>query len=455
MVDPNLLILVAIVGLAVVVWTYDNLGFYLFFSLCFTEGLVEMAGYPPILSRSAEAFIILLFFAKAIVFTRRAGHRFRTFGLKIMLFLLAVSVFSALYNVVSLVAFALYFRIVFIHYLFFTAVLNLDFSEKKVNTLVKFWVLIQIPAAFIKFALVGVVEAPIPTLSATDGSVSAMFPMFVGSILLAHYLFKRNPKYLLLIIGYVLFGIIGAKASLLFLMPIVLLAVFGLYIITSPKIHLQVRPLFDNYLSRFFPVVVIILAMICSYAAVILIPRLNPEGEVGGSFDIDYVTDHVTWYTTRYSTTRPGGVSRYHAFRDAVKFMNSSGAHNYLGFGPGDVIISRFLPTGENPLWFKHGIGYGGRTSLIKFWIETGIISVILYLAFQITLARKVYGLYQRSVDPQYVILALGFLGVIVVAFLDYFAYSHVMVEGTFLIAPYYYIAALLLRGESHGSKAS
>ena len=133
--------------------------------------------------------------------------------------------------------------------------------------------------------------------------------------------------------------------------------------------------------------------------------------------------------------------------------MIGSGVHNYLCFGPGDLILSRFLPsdeeyeaTGFRPEWRKYGIGYGGRTSLVWFWIQTGIISVILYWAFQITLARKVYSLYQRSVDTEYAILALGFLGVVLVASLDYFAHSSVMVRETFLAAPYYYIAALLLR---------
>lgn len=448
MVDLIPLIVVAAIGLLIValIWIRDNLGFYLLFSLCFTEGLVEMSGYPAILPRCAEAFIILLLLAKSIVFTARAGHRFRTFGLRIMLILLALSVFSALYNVVSLIAFGLYFRLVFIHYLFFTAVLNLDFSEKKVNNLVKFWILIQIPVSFIKFAIVGVSESWVATVSAEEGSVSAIFPMFVGSILLAHYLFKRNPIYLLLIIGYVLFAVIGAKSSIIFFMPVILLAVLGFYIITSSKIHLQVRPLPDKGLSRFYPVVVIILAVICSYGAARLSPAKNPEGEIGGSFDIDYIADRIMEYTARYGTAKRGRVSRYHGFRDTVTLMNSSGAHNYFGFGPGDVTESRFLPIGEDPLWFKYGIGYGGRSSLVRYWVETGILSVLLYWAFQMILARKVYSLYQRFKDTEYAILALGFLGVVLVASFDYFVYSDVMVREPFLAAPYYYIAALLLR---------
>jgi len=451
MIDPILLI-IAVVGLLIValVWRYDNLGLYLFFSLSFTQCVIEEIGYPPILLKAAGASIVVILLAKAIVFTGRTNRHFRTFGLKMMLFLLAVSVLSALYNAVPLVAFALYFRVVFIHYLLFTAVLNLDFSEKKVNNLLTFWILIQIPVILIKFVIVGVGESYIGTLSLEAGSVSAIFPLAVNCLLLAHYLFKRNPKYLLLAFGFLLFGIIGAKVSLLFSMPLVLLSVLGFYIITSPKIHLQVRPVKD--LLPLYPVAVIVLAVICSLAAVVSIPTLNPEGEVGGSIDISHVKDHVTGYATRYSSVTQGNVSRYYGLIDTVELMNSSGVRNYLGFGPGDIIESRFLPGNVDALWSRYGLGYGARTTLVYAWVQTGMISVIIYWAFQITLARKVYGFYKRSLDPQYVILAFGFLGVILVAALDYFAYSKVMFEEAFLAGPYYYIAAVLLKASYRSS---
>ena len=75
-----------------------------------------------------------------------------------MVGILAVATFSYSYNQPEILPAIFFVRQIFIFYLFFVALLNLNLSEEtvfKINKLIIFLFLIQLPAAAVKLILVG------------------------------------------------------------------------------------------------------------------------------------------------------------------------------------------------------------------------------------------------------------------------------------------------------------
>lgn len=412
---------------------------YIIYLLSFTEGLVEMAGIQPILSRAVEALLILALFTVALYSKTLKKEHFQTCGLGFMAGILAIAGVSALYNGTSLVGFAVFANMVFLPYLLLLAILNASFSCDKVSHLVYLLVLLQLPAVLIKLIVIGQSESGgIGTVSLADGTVSTVFPSLICCFLFAYFLYREKWSYLWLVGGFCAFGLIGKKKAIIAFVPIALVTVYTIYLLNAYGVQLQKR-------LKVFGLLAICVCS-CVYATVRLVPEFNVDGRVGGAFDLGYAIEFAADYEARKPGMRDTG--RLSAMVQVSNRMCKSGIHNYIGYGPGETIKTRFLPGHDNDLnWNKFRLGYGGKTALMSLWLQVGLVGVSLYLLYMLHLFLTVCKCYLRhGTYREHIPTAVGVLGGVSVFMLDFLLYSDASMQYSFIWGVLFYAAGLVLR---------
>jgi len=175
----------------------------LILSCAFTRGLMRLVGIPTIIPKSIMEFSILSLFAWSLshrCLTQKKPARIP--GALLMPCLFGISVLSFIQNEQPILAFLLFLRNVFVYYLLFVALLNVDFSEssaKRINKYLVFLFLIQIPAGLAKYAVMGIREGgPIGTVCVNGGNYSTTLPLFAIAFLssfLPSFLCSMTPMF--------------------------------------------------------------------------------------------------------------------------------------------------------------------------------------------------------------------------------------------------------------------
>ena len=120
--------------------------------------------------------------------------------------------------------------------------------------------------------------------------------------------------------------------------------------------------------------------------------------------------------------------------------------HVLIGMGPGDIIQSRFLKdVGSNPILEKYGVRYAGRTAMLWFFIQLGILGAVVYAFFHIFLFLKIGALYRNTKYKYTRALCLVAMSFVFVFFIDGIFYSNNMLKTGAMMLPYFYLAALIL----------
>ena len=205
-----------------------------FISAAFSRVIFHLVGLPRAVPTLFTELCVLILLAKALCLQLLVYRRpLRAVGFFPMLGLLALALLSYIYNQSETLPAIFFVRQIFVFYLFFVAMLNLNLSEEtifKINKFIVVLFLIQLPAAAIKFMVIGQDEGRgIGTVSWQAGQFSTTLPLFAISFLLSFYFFRKEKKYLLLIAGFILFGIVGQKRALALLIPLVSEVVWHLY----------------------------------------------------------------------------------------------------------------------------------------------------------------------------------------------------------------------------------
>ncbi len=420
------------------------------FTMAFSQGIFSFLGIPTIVPRTIMELVIILLFMKAFCTKSLTKDRFIVFGLLPMLGLFLISILSVYVNNEQIFPFTLFCRHVFIFYCFFLALLNLKISEtaiSKVNNYLVFLFLIQVFANFVKLLTVGQEEGRgIGTMSMQAGSLTTMFTLFALAFSYALYSFKRNIKYLVLMTGFLLFSLIGEKRAVVFYLPVLLLVQTHFY----AKRYKSKIPLFLRVTHLKAVFLIAIISLVSIYFASKMIYSLNPEQVRGGDFNVKFLAGKIVKYNLRTSSTG-GQLGRYVTTVHAYRSLKKTGITKALfGTGAGNLITSQILP--ERPKKItditseKFGIE-SGITGFAWFVLQVGVIGVIFLLCFYFNVFRKAYRLYRQSSDENYKAIALGFLGVNVVFFLDFFTYSKTTLTSGVLTPVYFYIAFILFRG--------
>jgi hypothetical protein len=318
-------------------------------------------------------------------------------------------------------------------YLYFIVLINENniLVISKVISFIKLLVFIQIPAILVKFILIGQSEqGGIGTLSINAGSVSAIFPLFIITILFSLYLFENKRKYLIYILCFCILGVIGSKRAILIFIPLVLIICGFLFV----KLE---RGVYSGKFSSKILVACLMGAGIFYFTAKTN-KTLNPEQSNWGSFDLNYITNYVGNYTSSGANDK-SEMRRKDGLIYFINYMLEADSQKMLlGDGAGKLIESQYN-TRTGSMKDEYGVRYGGRMAFIWLLLQVGILGTIVFLLFYLRLFSLVLKKYRSN--P----IDLSFLVLTIVFFIDAISYSDVFLRYEYLKGLYFVLLGLIL----------
>jgi len=456
------IILIILPVLFTIIYKSNKLALGLIFILAFTRVFFHFAGLPRMVPSILTEVCVLTFFTKAFYYRFYIQKRaFRIIGFYPMLGVLLLSIISVLVN-----------GQVFIFYIFFLALMNLDLSENTVsflNRLIIFLFLIQLPAAALKYLFLGQQELWAGTVSWQAGQFGTTLPLFAIAFLIAFYYIRKSfGIFFILYLGFVFFGIIGQKRALpVFIPSVLLLAWFlnwrdkatGLLSIFSVK-----------QLKSLALVVLFAFVALSSYTLIskdeMFMHGLNPKKLIEYVYWYNtrddmashgIVKENITSYTIIENNMKNNGIpdteyamGRGKITKVAFHHLRRNGvAKIFLGFGPGAMISSPHL--GRNDISYNSFGFRGAVTGFIVFLLQLGVIGVILFTCLFFELFIRAYSVFRTTRNKDLKMVALGFMGVTYVFLLDFFFYSQSTFFFGVLTPTYFYIATIVMRKDYHG----
>ena len=401
---------------------------------------MRYAGIPGLYVNAIIEISILLFFIGSVHLSFLKRKTLKLPAIEPFLIFSLVLFLSIEYNESDIFHSFLMYRHFVWPYLFFVAIYNLNISTvslKKINKFIIFFILLQIPAAVYKYLMYGMREGTIIGTFANDsGSMSTIFPLFIIGYLISLYLvYKRNPIYLLLIIGFMFFAWGGGKRAFFLVLPGLLLAALFMYNIA------YIRSLNLAKLTSMILLVFILLISII-YTGGRMLPTLNPENKVGGRFDLAYMTNYVVQYESRTRSDTHETRGRISTTKNIFNhFIKVDLNRKILGDGPDR------LYTLEASGDARHSYGFGyGMTGVIFSIISVGLFGTLSLFYLYVSVGMKSIRLYKAIPDPFYKAIAFGTILATLIYCFDFLMYSRAFM---FMFMPsvlFFYIVAMLIK---------
>jgi len=414
----------------------------LIFILSFMKGALELLGLSESILQLIIEFLIVLLFTYSLLNVLK-NKKFLGPGVIINILLFSIILFSFLVNNVSITQMILFIRKFGIYYLFFYALFNTDLGSIQKDKLLKliiFLFLIQIPASFIKLVVLGTQEKIVGIISVQEGSLATIMPLMAISYLIANYLELKNMKFIVVIFLFIGIGLISNKMGILFYVMILFITLSYFY--SNKYSNTLINTIF---IRKLFTVSILLVFLFMAFVS--LNPRANPEHQVGGSIDIEFLMNYIEDYQNLdLKGSRVEGDGRFQAPVVALDRLKEGGYFNLLfGFGPGDIVKSSYTKY-KDPLLQKYNIGYGGRLGLVWILMQIGIIGMVLFLLFHFLLFKKTWKIYHvESSDKRFNVLALTTVGFSLIYFLDFFTYSTQMIKTPGMAITYYFVIYYIL----------
>jgi hypothetical protein len=414
---------------------------YAVFLIAFFAG--SLVGYnliPPHVTIATELFIYLLL-AYSLVVSRRNHRRYDLHLLPVFGFFLIAAFCSILVNEMFNFRPILSLRLILRFFFFYLALINLGLTEdqfKKINKLLFILFIIQLPASAIKFCFYGVSEETIGTYTVRGGGVTTLIPIIALGYLAGYHAFhKGRPVYFLLGIGFILYGIVGAKAALFFLLPITFFALYYLTFIRGRNVDV----------GRHVSVLVMILLFSVVVTGTIMKfnRRLNVQREVGGEIDFSYALKYSQAYTTgtHYENTELA-TGRFSTTMLTLDTICKGGlTHIFFGYGPGCMTESVLGHTPRDKRIARITESYG-ITGMVLILTEYGLFGLVpLGLMFWI-FVYMCWKWYNLEKEPYWKAFAVGSL---VFSFLNvfiFFVYNMVPIGDDTIPPVYFYVMATM-----------
>jgi len=321
--------------------------------------------------------------------------------------------------------------------IYFYIILNEKNIEvlNKIKRIFIFLILLQLPAVFIKWIILGYSESgAIGTMGTEEGSLSAIFPLLISILLFSYYLTYRNKKYLLLIIGYFLFAIIGGKRVITLALPFFMLLTLLIF-------YKKNKRLFSFVLLKKIAVYSIIGFMLFFFSVKVQ-PTLNPENSYWGTFDLEYLTDYMFSYSSHGKMA--GDVSRLEGLGlFAVKLYSEDTNSFLIGEGAGKLIASKFAGNkSANLIEENYGIFYGGRMGFLWIYMQIGILGLLFFLYIYLKSA------FINNLNNHPLNIAL--LSIIFLFAFDFFYYSKVFITFPLINNLYFFLSALAYKASNN-----
>ena len=408
--------------------TYKIVLISLIFLLAFCEILLFSASFQK------GSILLLILFGFSI--TTRVSKKALVMITLLILYSFYVSISALMFfgsTITSIFAIqSILFCIIF--YMWFSP-LTLNIRDiRSMRKLAYFIIILQILFSLLKLYLVGVDEPfMIGTMSHMAGQLSFIFPALCLPLLIFMMNEKNKFKTFVLIIFVFLFGIIGEKRSVIFLLPPLLL--FSIYFIN-----------YDEK-SKFFDknTILIIAASIVSVFGIVVgikyIPSLNIEETRGGSVSISYAVEYAISYlnmdfegglqgtreTAIYNNdTQLGRITLIKYVYQWLLSVDLSTA--LFGLGYGSVTSNSWV--NSNPDIFFEVMGFRGAISgFILALVETGIVGAGMISSFFIFLFIKL----NSEIKKLNTLVAKRWFRMLFIVFLifcfDFFFYSTVLLR--------------------------
>src|SRR5450631_743193 len=267
---------------------------YIIFAVAFFGGLlVDYNIIPPAATLISEASVFLLFCISLA--GKRKDSPYSLHLCYVYLFFVMTTICSAFLNNCLNLSVIIGLRPILRFYIFYLALINLDLVEsqyRKVNNLLFGLFIVQLPAAAIRFCLQGISEDTIGTYAGHGGGHTPIIPIVALGYIAGFYaLVKQRFIYLLLGVGFVLFGIAGAKRAIFFMYPPAFLGIYYLAFLKAKKVSVF------KHIGLIMLVCFGIIGV--QILAIKVMPSLNPEHKVGGSVNYDHVLNFAKKYETK------------------------------------------------------------------------------------------------------------------------------------------------------------
>jgi hypothetical protein len=440
----------------------------------FSQGIFELCGIPLWVPKLIEESIALMVFLLAFLFRISHGKTFNVYGLISISGLLIVGIISGIINNIYHIAILLFFRGILVYYLFFLGVLNLEMTSDSVRRILSLMVIlfvIQIPASWIKYFIVGMDETWVGTVSYQGGELGLLVALFAGAFLISAFLYRKKLSYLIWIFLFFIFGIINEKRATVFVFPVLLLFMFIHYNALSKQYGLPSRL---HSIFRLFSVrnVILLTAVfsITLYMGGRLLPDFNPENKVWGSFNIKHMYDYAVGYSFRdyysygvdfkeneydvdYVNITNAQKGRFRLIYETSKWLFDQKWYVILfGMGGGSFSTSYITGNSLDIMFEKIGIR-GGAPFMIYILLETGIIGFMFMTRFFYRLYKSIWKQYCLSNDLDDKIFRLGLLGVWFVFVFDSYVYSRATMLFGILTPIFYFMLAQCLKGQTISRK--
>ncbi len=413
--------------------SYTEILLKMLFLYVFVFGVLEYFIMDFIRKILIDLLVILLCFIQF----QKANFKFP--GIKWFLVFTTFFVISTIFTSSGLYESFTYYRTFFYPYIVFLVVYNLRMPQKNWDVFNKFvfsLFILQIIASIFKFIFIGVSEKTlIGTISSTGGTFSTMIPLTAIAFIFSFFMiYKQDYKYILISLGFLLMGYTGAKRGIWLYLPIVLLIslyaykkVTGFTIISKKLIGL-------SFFLILFSVLTVVFGS--KYST-----TLNPDKNIGGRFELDYLQEYTIDYTFASSSDSELTQGRGANFLNVLKKMKDGDLINFaFGFGPES---GKGVRTYGEGIWEYLGVN-GPVTGLTYHIVQLGILCNIFILMFLLKCTVSLFRLSKSESDLFWKAFIFGELMITIVFLIDFVTYSSSFISTIFPLSfTYAYIAAL------------
>ncbi|MBN1155738.1 hypothetical protein JXB12_12540 [candidate division KSB1 bacterium] len=347
--------------------------------------------------------IIFVFAAKALyIQAEKRQWRSTSFDL-IMLLLLLIGVFSALYNNVSFVTMLLGLRNYFKYVLMFYILRNIEMEEKFYRVFLYVLIvlgLLQIPITVVQTIFYGtygedVADQVVGTLGWKATGAMAILMTFMVSILTGLLIQTKNYLYLLGIIGCIFPVIFGSGQFGFYTIPLVIL----ICLIIGSSFTIQ------NVIKA--PIYLAVLVLLTWLA-------MNYHDSRYSGNIIDFFSSPSKLVVLNDQLRKEGTFGRYQVIKISHQLLLEDPVNFLFGYGPGNASESYFTKYSGKLDKEYEGRKIGGiqYTSII---LEFGFVGLILFLLLYLQLWRFNLKLYNKLDSRFWRGISLGYNGILFV----------------------------------------
>ena len=382
-------------------------------SLLGLRGLFEIIG---ILSTSnLIALLLIMLSAFLTLFQKKVYVPL----LATLLIFLGSGLISMILNSSDLMSYILYNRTVIVFpFIFLFLMINEKYlkNTKLIRDIFLIFLILQIPAYFIKFFILGFSEDPAGTISAREGSATTLLSLIGVAYFFTRYISSKTKMLsLLMIFLFIVISQINEKRAVLILIPLIMFYIYYQTIKDRKRINLII---FNSFL------IILFLLPFWIYLIARINPFLNPSGELFGEFDLNFLISFISSYVYR-PDVEVYDYSRIQSILYVFNFMLSSDPIQLI-FGQGVGTLS----PGKFDVAESIGVRYGARMGFIWILLQHGFLGLMLIIYFFYNLiARLKFIDAPKNYQRQYILTK----SLIVILAFDFFFYS-----STTLFYPYF-----------------